>query len=387
MGTSVYGSKYSVHNPILDVTKWLGRTSFKEFRDEITSRVIGQKAVEYILAFIYTYLSNVSLGRKNTENTLVAAPSGTGKTETYRAIRDYFSEHIPGLVVSCYSMTNMTENGYKGDDVHCLVQDLFPQSEKTCGKGFGIIFMDEFDKKLWPSYSTNGIDANKAVQNQLLTIIEGTEVWDKQKENKVDTNYTMFIGLGSFDMVRQKKKTESNVQHIAGFGAAKVTAVKNHYDEITLQDIIEAGGSFELLGRFSNIVNFHELEGKAIDRIIDKKLKEISRQNFCEIRLSGGMKKFLEGCANSEYGCRRFDCIIKTAMQDAKLKMLCKGYDPEYCTITITSEATATLRYRKRVAELPDSVQENIDLDYPDSDFIFDSDLILTDSESDPLAS
>lgn len=67
--------------------------------------------------------------------------------------------------------------------------------------GTGIVFLDEFDKKLLPSYSSQGENINAAVQSQLLTMIEGRIIRINRYE--IDTNKTMFVGLGSFDEYRK----------------------------------------------------------------------------------------------------------------------------------------------------------------------------------------
>ena len=61
----------------------------------------------------------------------------------------------------------ITEEGIVGAGSSILVDELMENGTN----GYGIVFMDEFDKKLIPSFA-EGANTSAAVQNQLLTIIE-----------------------------------------------------------------------------------------------------------------------------------------------------------------------------------------------------------------------
>lgn len=52
--------------------------------------MLGQEEVELIVANIYNYISVLACKKKTNHNMLLAAPSGCGKTEIYRALRDLF---------------------------------------------------------------------------------------------------------------------------------------------------------------------------------------------------------------------------------------------------------------------------------------------------------
>ncbi|MBO4679282.1 MAG: AAA family ATPase, partial [Lachnospiraceae bacterium] len=153
-----------------NIASWLKANSFNTFCDAITSRVMGQEDTKRVVANVYNYLQCLVSGKQHNNNILLAAPSGCGKTETYRAIRDYFKEKIPRLPVYQIDMTSVTEEGFKGNNTEYMVKELVTNFET---QGIGIVFLDEFDKKLLPSYSSKGSNVNAAVQSQILTIIEG----------------------------------------------------------------------------------------------------------------------------------------------------------------------------------------------------------------------
>ena len=290
----------------LSIKEWLGRVPFTEFRNTIHKDVIGQDNLDLILANVYNYLTNVALGNPVNNNMLMAAPSGCGKTETYRSLRNYFKTEIPELTISQVDVSVITEEGIVGAGSSILVDDLMENGTN----GYGIVFMDEFDKKLIPSFA-EGANTSAAVQNQLLTIIEGREVPfilnGQPTGYYIDTSNTMFIGLGSFNESREQKKNAA--KNNLGFGAR--TQDNDMFDEITREDMIKMGASYEMIGRFPLIVNYHKLSEEAVDKIIDKTLETLRLAYQLPIELDADMRTQLHEFANGVYGCRMLDSSIR----------------------------------------------------------------------------
>ncbi|WP_097076648.1 P-loop NTPase family protein [Pseudobutyrivibrio ruminis] len=107
------------------IRKWLSNVKLEEFCAEIESKVIGQKTINRILANIHSYLYCVAYNKPINHNMLLAAPSGTGKTETYRVIKAYFKNHIPLLPVNIFDVSQVTPTGYKGEDVKNILAPYF----------------------------------------------------------------------------------------------------------------------------------------------------------------------------------------------------------------------------------------------------------------------
>lgn len=136
-----------------------------------------------------------------------------------------------------------------------------------CGlEPIGIVFMDEFDKICTPSYNANHGDVHLEVQHNLLTLVEGSRV--ETKQGYVSTNKLLFIGRGSFDQFRKKRENDS--KEPIGFGAVSSDEIMEaeHAAPITREDMISAGGCYELIGRFSYIENYHSLNRETIIEII-----------------------------------------------------------------------------------------------------------------------
>ena len=98
-----------------------------------------------------------------------------------------------------------------------------------------------------------------------------------------------------------------------------------HYDPITKKDMIQLGGIHELLGRFPLVVNFQKLSEEAIDKVIDKNLREVGQNLQMKIELSPAFRKTLHESANSSFGCRQLSAIIMDAVMPRLAESLRQG--------------------------------------------------------------
>ena len=327
------------------IGRWIERTPFLDFCSAITKRVKGQEATEIVVANVYNYLKCVAKGKSHNNNMFLVAPSGCGKTETFRAIRDYFEVHIPELVIYQIDMTSITQEGFKGKDTQYMIEPLKSEDE-----GIGIAFLDEFDKKLVPSYESGGGNVNLPVQSQILTVIEGRKEIGK---NKIYTGNTLFIAMGAFDACRKKKAV---VEKHVGFGQTNQGGEK-HYAYITREDMIDLGACYELIGRFSSIINYHELNKDTVDEIIDGMVAHVSSGFDCVVRISEKMRKTLQDNANSQYGCRIIESIIRENVMPEYLNILKENQNPEDYEI-ILEDVEKTSRRLIRMVSLVTSEEE-----------------------------
>ena len=318
------------------IGRWIDKTPFLDFCNAITKRVKGQEATEIVVANVYNYLKCVSRGKSHNNNMFLVAPSGCGKTETFRAIRDYFEVNIPELVIYQVDMTSITQEGFKGKDTQYMIESLKSEDE-----GIGIAFLDEFDKKIVPSFESGGSNVNLPVQSQILTVIEGRKEIGK---NKINTGNTLFIAMGAFDACRKKKAV---VEKHVGFGQTNQGGEK-HYAYITRADMIDLGACYELVGRFSSVINYHELAEDTVDEIIDGMMEHVSSGLDCIVRISEKMRKILHNNANSQYGCRIIESIIRENAMFEYLNILKENQNPEDYEIIIEDvEKTKRKRIRK----------------------------------------
>ena len=328
---------YSLNGEISD---WLKKTTFSQFCDALSQRVIGQDNLFLLLANVYNYHHNIDNNQPINHNMLLTAPSGTGKTETYRALKEYFGEHIPSLPVYIKDVSAITITGFKGGEPSSI---LSPLLDKGFNQPIGLVFLDEFDKKMMPVFDSHGTNVNQDAQFCLLTIIEGSDVEVKVQRNTsiINTEKLMFIGLGSFDFCRERKELQSK-----SIGFNMDEDEYDYYSRITREDMIEAGGAYELIGRFPLIVNFDRLSYDAVDSIIDKTISILQNTYDCEIELADDMRAELHQNANGKFGCRLISSMLVQNIVNQYAQAMLEGYKEKKVLVIIISSGKCSYRFR-----------------------------------------
>lgn len=289
---------------------WIATDPYREMLSYVQSRVMGQEDIVSVVTNIYTHLRRM-IGqtlnmrmqtRSGSNNMLLCAPSGCGKTETYRAIKDYFADRIPLLAVHIVDVSGLTPAGFRGSEPSSVVAPLVGYGSEP----IAIVFMDEFDKICTPSYTADHSDMHLEVQHNILTMVEGSRV--ETARGVVDTKNILFIGAGSFDGFR--KVRESNEKSEIGFQKDE-NKKSDHYAPVTRENIITAGGCYELIGRFSYIVNYHPLDKEIVLNIIDRNRELIANDFGCELILERKALNELCEQAGSKFGCRLLDSLMR----------------------------------------------------------------------------
>lgn len=305
----------------------LNRLSPKAMLDYCEERIQGQGISLKIAVYqICQYMQSVAAGGDfHARNFILTAPSGSGKTEFYRAIHDLFKLYDIPIPVVQIDLSLITEAGYKGANVSTIPQRILSCNPKL--KGIAICFLDEMDKKCIPSYGSHGINNNAAVQSNLLTLIEGSELKVEVDDVETDfnSNHTMFILMGAFQDIRQQKSKKLRQEKPLGFSVERNEiprksnmdrAADLFFEDLTLQDIIDFGMTEELAGRMVQVVNFHKLSNTAMRKLIKCKVKEISKELNIEIELTkASMKDFLDISFGS-LGVRRPMNMIRELVQN-----------------------------------------------------------------------
>lgn len=310
---------------IAQIRLWANKTSFNDFEREIEKTVQGQEELKSVVFHVYHYLSNLTKGLPvDKQSIILTGPSGCGKTETYRALKKYFASEIPLLVVDLIDTNQITGEGYKGKDTNHIVAAL----KKAKSDGIGIVFLDEFDKRLIPSHSSQGDDVNRGIQGQLLLAIEGCDL------DGIDTRNTLFIGMGSFNEAREKRQLEKHI----GFGVERTDAVTEYYSPITREEMIKLGASYELIGRFGQVICYGPLSTDALNRIIDMRVSEVSESYGVKLSISDNMRAFLHQNSNTEFGNRLIESLIRETAIKAMVEILSEEINAEEIVITGKNE-------------------------------------------------
>ncbi len=309
------------------ICKWLKNTSFVDFRNAIKKSVIGQEELENVLLSIYTYLEKIGRGYSNADAILLAAPSGCGKTETYRAVRSYFKDEIPELPCYQVDLSGITQSGFQGKETDSILRELFYHSNTN---GIGLVWLDEIDKKIIPTYESNGGNVNAHVQYELLTMIEGREC--ESGSNVIDTNNTLFIGLGAFDFFRNDRENEPNE---IGFGSERKEV--DHYEGISRENLISAGGCYELIGRFSSIYNYRKLTDDDVRRIINLIREKEEEDMDLTVEIDETAVKEFVSMNNSKFGCRLIRSKVHNRIMSQVKIIKCKRLNTKKYKVVLSA--------------------------------------------------
>lgn len=303
----------------------------REMLNYVLGRIKGQdNEVRRAVYIVYEYLKSIASGKPmHSVSWIITAPSGSGKTEFYRSIRDFFKEKKIPVPVIQYDMSRITETGFKGAES----SEILKLAYKVNGtSGYAIFFLDEADKRFIPSYSGNGQDMNRAVQAELLTMVEGTirSIDENEPSTTFDTNKTMFVFMGAFQDLRERKAVRTTVRSTPiGFSGDSENAasesgqyVDHFYSELFIEDMIEYGMLEELAGRITRVVNFHLIEESEMRKLIKLKAEEISKEAGVITEFSRNAYDELFEQAYTNLGVRRPMNIIRGCIQDALAKIV-----------------------------------------------------------------
>lgn len=316
------------------------------------SRLIGQGIeTKKIVYTFYEYLKSIAEGKHiNTSSWILTAPSGCGKTEVYRTLRDFFREYEIPVPVVQIDLSLFTESGFKGKEIDEIAERIVEQNKKT--DGTAICFLDEADKKCIPSYSSRGEDVNASFQSNLLTFVEGTEVKCEVDSDTytIDTGKTMFVLMGAFQNVRDRRQDKKETHTSIGFcSEIKKTERTNQvdncfYEDITLEDMIEAGMLEELAGRMQKVINLHKLSEEDMKCLLSKKTILLSKELGVEIILTPQAKEEFMKICYSSLGIRRpVNCIHTLVDNVLAERYFDNGFDKKQCKVVINSTQEASV--------------------------------------------
>lgn len=281
----------------------------KEIKEVLDQYVIDQDEAKKILAVaVYNHYkrisSNKNLAKNDVEleksNILLAGPSGSGKTLLAQTLAKLLK--VPFAIVDA---TSLTEAGYVGEDVENILLRLIQNADGDIKKAeIGIIYIDEIDKisRKSDNPSITRDVSGEGVQQALLKIIEGTVAnvppqggrkHPHQEFITINTTNILFILGGAFiglDKIVQGRMGNKTL----GFGAKiqstsdikSIDIAKN----LTPEDFIKYGLIPEFVGRVPVMAHLHELDHKALVRILTEPKNSIIRQyqkifSFEEIEL------------------------------------------------------------------------------------------------------
>ena len=265
----------------------------KQISDIIKSSIIGQDTpAQTVATALSAHITRCIHNDNNPDNPirkdnlLVAGPTGTGKTETIRAVINKLQLPIPLTVVSCTALTN---TGYTGKSITDVFFDLMLDADRLFKQnpdlyinradvpvqpekrtiGFmsevvkpktrkydkdttrkvlkemcrnGIIVLDEFDKLRYSQNNQHEAVYSRKLQSELLKIVEGGCGFTDDPDFDLDTSDILFVGMGAFSGLEavQQGKVPS-IEEVQSYGFMEELigrfALRCCYNRLSVQNL------------------------------------------------------------------------------------------------------------------------------------------------------
>ena len=294
--------------------------------------VIGQDKAKRILSTaIYGHMKRIKYQneRFTPDSVLLVGPSGCGKTELARHLVEIMD--LPCVFTDVSSMGgSQYSGGKKRED---LLRELYWNAGFDLEKAqTGVIFMDEFDKLLVPSYSSTGLDTHGEVQGQLLTMIEGAKLiisMPDEGEIEFDTSRVLFILAGAFqgigEFIKESKSSHMSDGGNIGFGARLIKDMDTSYTSanVTQDVLMRFGMKKELAGRIGHIAVVNQLTRDEMKRILTEPQNSILERYAREIKLYCGgdlvmdestLEQIVDMAMEYEVGARGLSIVLRKLM-------------------------------------------------------------------------
>lgn len=265
-------------------------------------------------------------------NILMIGPTGSGKTFLVKTLAQLLD--VPLAIADA---TSLTEAGYIGDDIESVVSKLLSAAGNDVERAeHGIIFIDEIDKIAKKKNITNRDVSGESVQQELLKLLEGSQVEVPVGSNQknaltpmttVDTNNILFICGGAFpdlEGIIKERLTKSTTMGFMGELRDKYESNPDILTKVTTEDLRKFGMIPEFLGRLPISVTLQAITRDMMVKILKEPKNAILKQfirllELDEVKLEfedEALEWIAEEALKKETGARALRAIIEEFMLD-----------------------------------------------------------------------